>query len=245
MWKFLYFIVILVCPNNLLADEFNKTLHEKCIYPTILISNKDSYGSGAIAKCIKLDKEYLNFFITCNHIIHHGNYTVIVFDYENSKIISGNEYKCLFYAKNPKLDLAVGAFISPKPMPIVDLGIEEKLYIGSVVSSVGCGAGDYPRFEEGKINAIQSKFFEKVRSSLHVIPGDSGGPVFHKNKLVGVVNSIRTWKDHFVFSTSFFTPLSDLEMWSKENNQFLAFLWLNNDYPKLIYHKLKLKDAYK
>lgn len=77
-------------------------------------------------------------------------------------------------------------------MPVADINVKEKLYIGNKVMKIGCGLGEEMRIDYGCITSLDSKIMKgRWRTSIFCVPGDSGGPVFHKNKVVGIVQAIR------------------------------------------------------
>ena len=180
------------------SGEPDKKLHEKCIYPTVMVSNSDRSGSstGTIIRSEKIeDGKYHNVVITTAHGLKE-KVVVHVPSYENwSELVGTTMHPALMYYINPKADLAIAIFVSSKLMPTADFGFEEKIYIGNKISRIGCGLGDAPRLEEGILTGISMPSMHKGkvhRMSIHTLPGDSGGAVFHNYKIIGFTQSIRS-----------------------------------------------------
>lgn len=231
------------------TEEIDKKLHTSCLYPTINISSSMNFGSGVITRSIKIDEEnYLNIFISCNHIIMAGmreKYQVTVYEYTDwSTVSKTRKYKCFFYSSSSDEDLCVGAFLSETKMPTAEVDMSPKFYIHNKLLSIGCGLGDFPRVEDGRITApISSANLgdNKVKASMHLTPGDSGGPVFMNYKVVGINHAIRNYRGQLVFMTSYFTSTTQLKKWDDSNNHSYSFSWTQDEeWPKLIYNKLKL-----
>lgn len=72
---------------------------------------------------------------------------------------------------------------------------DAKLYIGNDVIKVGCGLSEPFRIDYGKITSIDKSIGNTIKGSYRIsamtIMGDSGGPVYHENKLVGLSQAIR------------------------------------------------------
>lgn len=232
-----------------LAGTPDKDLHQKCLYPSIYVGRADraSYGSGVIVKSEKVDdKTYKNVFMSCAHL-EQPNY----FDYEVRQIIYENWsevketkiYPAFFYAVNRELDLSIGVFLSEEEMPVAKPDFEPKLFIGNEVFRIGCGLGDEPRLDYGKITQIKKNLFKPFfRTSVHTVPGDSGSPLFHDYKLIGIMVSIRNYKNTPVFGISYAIPVERFKAWSKENNDALDFAWANKELPKMPFYYLKLRE---
>jgi S1-C subfamily serine protease len=231
------------------AGTPDKELHHKCLYPTIYVgrSDKTSYGSGVIVRSDKVDdKTYKNVFMSCAHL-ESPNY----FDYEVKQVVYENWsdiketkiYPAFFYGVNRDLDLSIGMFYSEEEMPVAKIDFEPKLFIGNEVFRIGCGLGDEPRLDYGKVTQYKKNILKQfIRTSVHTVPGDSGSPLFHEYKLIAIMVSIRSYKNTPVFGISYAIPVERFKVWSKDNNNNLDFAWTNKELPKLPFYYLKLRE---
>ena len=65
--------LLLLAPSVCQAGEPDKDLHNKCIYPTVMIEGVNprycGAGTGVIIKSVKRGKGYINYVFTCAHIL--------------------------------------------------------------------------------------------------------------------------------------------------------------------------------
>jgi S1-C subfamily serine protease len=242
-------VLLLLFTSCLFAGTPDKELHQKCLYPTIYVGRADqmSYGSGVIVRSEKIeDHKYKNVFITCAHLesSNYFDYEVKQVIYENwSEIKSTKTFPAFFYAANKELDLAVGVFYSEDEMPVAPMDFEPKLFIGNEVFRIGCGLGDEPRLDFGKVTQFKKNILKQfIRTSVHTVPGDSGSPLFHEYKVVGIMVSIRSHRNNPVFGISYAIPIERFKAWSKDSNNFLDFIWSNKEMPKLPFYYLNLRE---
>jgi S1-C subfamily serine protease len=221
MRDFIIVLAVLFLSVNLYAGEVDKELHEKCIYPTVmLIGNSPcplhhkGVGSGVIVKSVEKDKKWHNFVFTVAHNMEETPehecaavegvleaayyYEIQVGIYENWSLLKDVEsYPCEVLYDNDESDLALLKFISNKKMPVAEIDLELKLYIGNDVCRMGCGLGEPFRIDFGKITSLPGAIGRRnpamkdtYRISAPTIQGDSGGPVYHDNKLLGLAEAI-------------------------------------------------------
>jgi S1-C subfamily serine protease len=231
------------------AGEVDKKLHTDCLYPTIYVglANKGGYGSGVIVRSEKKDDStYRNVFITCAHLVDSSDldYEVKQFTYENwSQVKDVKSYPAAFVAYNRDLDIAIGVFESSEEMPTAQLDFEPKIFIGNEVYRIGCGLGDEPRLDYGKLTAFKRGPKPSIRTSVMTVPGDSGSPLFHENKVIGIMVSIRSFRNLPVFNISYAVPLERFKTWDSANNNNLSFPWdKTKKLPELQFHYLNFRD---
>lgn len=242
----IFIFSLFFCPNCF-ANQPDEKLHLQCLYPTIHLSpdSGKNYGTGFIVRSSKIsDSEYINVFITAAHVTNPVNqYTVTVFEYEDWSVLKrGQPYAASIYAVNFDLDIAIGMFISDEKMPVAKIDMDTKFYIGNEVFRVGCGLGDDPRLDYGKITSLCSKISgsASLRTSVHSVPGDSGGALFSNYKVVGVLKSIRAMRSgQLVFNMSYYTPISSLREWSEEDGGAYDFTWKEKAFPRIIFWELR------
>lgn len=220
--------------EKLSADGFLS----KQLYPTVRIStlNTSQFGTGVIVRSDKVGDAYHNVVITAGHCVQNpmAFYTADVADYEDEDSFKEwTRHPLKVYATDPDLDLAVAVFRSYQPVSVATLGFGHKLKITDIVSHLGCGAGDQPRFDSGEITGKSSKVGEHsgfaYRTSIHCIPGDSGGAVFHNAEVIGFVQAIKVVRfqnvPQFLPKISFVIPVDRLKEWDAKENNRLAFLY--------------------
>lgn len=229
--------------SSLSADEPNKTLHEKCLYPTVKLVIPSYHGGGCgtgiIVRSFKQsDGTYSNVVLTAAHILK-GPVDVYVPQFENWSTVTGFvEYKCILFAYSKKYDLAVIVFDTPKEMPVAELDFDSKYYIGTKIFKLGYGLTDECRLDEGEITSVKTsdpKGFENhLRLNAHTIFGDSGGPVFLSSnyKVIGINKAIRHLsKDsssQLLLNFAYASPLSWLKTWNTESDNAFSFAFDKN-----------------
>ena len=278
--KYFLCVVIALCLNTaLFSEEPDKNLHNKCLYPTVLIHTgviagdafiNQGSGSGVIissvpASSIFSDK-FINVVLTCNHVAVNQSLGTIenkfgarfvpdtfakvgVSEYENwSKFKEYTWFDAKLYGAYEDHDLAILIFISDNQMPVADINFNPEIYIGSHVIKVGCGLGDQPRVEFGRVTSLNpSQEHDRTkgtnRLSVMSLPGDSGGPVFHENKVIGIVSMIRIAQGiGAVFDISYMQPLAHFEKWIKEAG-FLGFITSKENFPIIPLVEIKVQKT--
>jgi S1-C subfamily serine protease len=243
----LLFFCTFFLPNTTNAGEVDKQLHQKCLYPTIYVGrvNKSTYGSGVIVRSQKHKDGYRNVFLTCAHVVHDNylDYEVKQFIYEEwSQVSETKTYPALFYAVNHEQDVAIGLFYSDEEMPVADLDFSPKIYIGNELFRIGCGLGGEPRLDYGKLTQYKKLPKPLFRTSVMTVPGDSGGPVFHENKVVAIIVSISSVRNLPVFNISFAVPLQRFKDWNDKIEKSLDFAWTKKKIPELQFRMLEFKQ---
>lgn len=245
---FVMLILFLFFCKNCIANEPDEKLHLQCLYPTIQIRDSGKgFGSGTIIRSAKIsESEYINVFITAAHITNPVNqYTVTVFEYEDwSAVKKGHPYAASIYAADFERDVAIGMFISDEKMPVAKINMSAKFYIGSDVFRIGCGLGDDPRLDYGKVTSLRSKIGGNgnlmLRTSVHSVPGDSGGALFNNYKVIGMLRSIRVMRSgQLVVNMSYYTPITCLRDWSDEEGGAYDFAWKEKAFPRIIFWELR------
>ena len=228
MKNIIYVLPLLLC-NIAYSGEPDEALHEKCIYPTILVYSCDpdscgTHGSGVIVRSEKIDdNRYVNVMLTCHHVICDiKDVRVAIIKYKNWSEIdttSAKEYRLRIYASDPTIDIAIGFFITAQKMHAADVGMDEKLYLGNELVGVGCAGKNFPRLNYGRLTSLHGLFHT---SSILTVPGDSGGPIYHNYKLVGLKTAIRNIVFHDeimpVFQLAQHIPTMQLKQWDVYNN---------------------------
>lgn len=215
------------------SGEPDKLLHNKCLYPAVTLKPAQGGGNGSaiIVRSEKVGDEWRNVALSVAHVHSPRPYVVRVYEYENWSTVKGfKDYPAIFYRIDKAKDTAVVLFTSEKEMPVADLSFEENYYIGNKITRVGSGLGEEPRVEVGIINSLSSlnegNVNGTIRYSAGTVPGDSGGGLFHENKLIGMIQAIRVnsgMVPQQVYHMAFAVPLSRFEKWNKELNNVIDF----------------------
>ena len=214
------------------------TIKKKCLSSSICIFNSDvgSVGSGVVVRSDDFGDYYYNVAVTCEHIVLDDNrllpsgYRVKIPIFKKNKIICYNEYPCIIYEKNKEYDLAIVLFFTNYKINCADFGFDSKLDINDKILKVGYGLGDDFRIDHGNITSIDGKLNGSrnlYRMNAFSIFGDSGGPVFYQNKLIGITKGIRTSENIPLFFISFATSIKNLKNWEKELNS-IDFVYDNS-----------------
>lgn len=195
----LLFCAIIFC--NAQSESEYQTFVEKCLKPTVLIgSNDDSItGTGVIVKSEKLKyvDAYFNVIFSCDHILKSNKQNIKISEFDKNGIfVKYTNAKAVVFYKDRDDDLSILFFTSDNIMPTADLSFNYNPKLKDFVFSIGHGMGDHSRYTDGVITgALKTKEdFTDYKTSIPIIFGDSGGPLFYKNKLIGITNSIRSLK---------------------------------------------------
>lgn len=239
---FTILLFMAIAPSDVYSDEPDKTLHNKCIYPTVIVQGQNSFGTGFIVRSEKIsDDEYRNVVISCAHCFQHrGLYKIGVPKFKNWSTFEGyDHYPAYVYQFDQEKDLALILFRSKNPVPVAEMDFGSSLYIGSELLHVGCGMGDEHRVDFGKVTSLKSMIKnspvkDAIRTSVYSIPGDSGGPVYHKCKVIGITQAIRGSQRGLFPGISYAIPIGRLKTWSKELNNALDFMYESEEKMPII-----------
>ncbi len=244
----LFFVIATVTSTH--ADEPDKVLHQKCLYPTIRLERESGGGGTAVVvRSEKVGDKYHNVAISCAHVgNNNGPHIVKIPVYENwSELDRWEVYRAKVYAFDADRDLSIVLFESNSKLAVADLGFDEKLYIGSPVLKFGCGQGPEPRLDEGKITSLNKMTSGRYRTNIYVVSGDSGCPVYHNHKVIGIAVSIRMMNFHGnptpLWNISNVVPITLLKTWDEEVNNVLGFVYkTKRRLPALPFAMLKMEE---
>lgn len=215
-------LIAILFTANMYADEPDKDLHNKCIYPSVMLMSTSpcpsiqGIGSGVIVKSVKQDDKWHNFVLTVAHNIYETPeheckqlnadipvevkrgyyYEIHIGVYENWSFLKEmKSFPCEIICNDDASDVAMIKFVTDKEMPTAEINFNPEVYIGSDVCRVGCGLSEPFRIDFGKITALPGSAGIKIvkdtyRISAPTIQGDSGGPVYEDNKLIGLAKAI-------------------------------------------------------
>lgn len=221
--------VISIALSQIFTSDLDENLHTYCIYPTVLVCDEySSHGSGVVVRSELVGDRYINVAITCDHVIRHGNpLRVYITHYAEWSESSGRtDHPAFIYAINRDIDMAILVFETNFQVATAELDADSKMYIGSEVVGSGCSQLANPRIDYGKITQVLR---DEYRSSMMAVPGDSGGPVFHNYKLIGIKRSIAIieFQDSIapIFSISNIVPIHLLWDWSVKEDGNLNFVF--------------------
>lgn len=217
------------------SGEPDKILHTKCIYPTVMVISETAnlIGSGVIVRSDKNGDHYFNVVVSCAHIVKSDmKYKINVGRYENWSVLKGyEEYDTHIYMIDKTLDLSVFFFISKVAMPVADVNFDAQLFIGNEVYRVGYGLKQQARIDYGVITSVNIELddFRKniLRTSIDSIAGDSGGPIFEDNKVVGLLFAVQPYKIRPAipaFHISYGLPISYFKITKPTNNNSIDFV---------------------
>lgn len=178
----------------------------------------NSFGTGVVVKSVKSGEHYTNYVFTVAHIAipklvdvtEHENerfsirvtrpvYKIRLGKYKDWSIYEGyHEFDAKIIFQNTKDDIIVMSFQTNFQIPIATIYKHPKLYIGNDIVKIGCGIAEPFRVDFGKINSLkesQDKVIAEMQNTYRItantVEGDSGGPVYHECKVIGVTQAIR------------------------------------------------------
>lgn len=253
MKKILSIIMFFLLVVSAYSQEINKLVIEKCLYPTIMIMDKEnqSGGTGFLMRSTKVGEKFRNSVLTAEHIVQsNGPFFVKILKYKNlSEVESETIYPLYIYALNEKHDFAIGVFESKEKLQTLDLDFEHKISMGSSIFHVGFGMMDDARIDFGHITQTKTYYPEAlrglIRTNAYCMVGDSGGPLLLTNNLkaIGVCRVIRKHKEQLMNHQSYFTDIKMLQEWDKELNNGLEPLYTEKrNMPILPFIKMDLQN---
>lgn len=245
------FLLLLTC-SSCLTDTPDIKLHNKCLYPTVMVTleGRESGGTGVIVRSTRVGNEWQNVFITAGHVVNQpGEFNVNFYEYKDySTIKSTLVLPCSLYAVDMERDLAIGIFISDKEMPTAEINFDSKIYIGNDVFRIGCGLGDEPRLDVGKVSSVKTELGEHtnlIRTTIYTLPGDSGSALYSDYKIIGIMIMIRAREigggvRQMLPGMSYAVPVQNIQTWNSENNSAFSFAWNHKEViPRLAIYKIK------
>lgn len=180
----------------LLAQDY----HKKCLEPVVLIqaANKTSSGSAVVVKSKMIEKDvYLNTLFSCNHIFDNTMYTITM-NYDSGFVSADEVYAMKTIYKSMENDIAIACFVSNKKINEAEIDFDSIPSLKEGVFAIGCGLGDPPRHSEGFVIGLGPRKDElkDIQTSIYIVPGDSGSPLFYKNRIIGITSAIRSYNSN-------------------------------------------------
>lgn len=162
------------------AGEPNVELHEKCIYPTVMVLDTlgKSSATGVVVKTEEYCGEFLNFVLTCDHCVadidkdevieyvdgkptsavscaKETEWKIRVGKYENWSELAGfDDYKAKVLYSNDLYDIALVSFVSKEPVMVAEIDYNPEVYIGEELLKVGCGLSELFRVDVGILTSL-------------------------------------------------------------------------------------------
>jgi len=241
---FLFAITPFLWKKPIVKDDFV----DKCLLPTCTIVNKKSQttGTGFVIKSKKIDENnYSNVMISCEHVVANRLH-VAIHEYSDVYFYSGhNIVPAICVAKSKEHDISILMFNSTKEIKTAKISFAKDLKLKQKVSTFGCGLGDTPRFSEGQITELapSKNNLQSIRTSVCMVPGDSGGALFNEqNEVIGIANSIKVIGQNTpVTNISTFKSIQLLEKLYK--NQKYDFVFNESKMPSFLFEYLWLNDS--
>jgi hypothetical protein len=238
--------------------DFDEALHKNVIYPAVRVVNtkRPQFGTGVVIRSEavpsnKKANQYVNVMLTCAHCVIPGqNYTadLAVYEADGTKFIEWEQNPLVVYHYSYKYDIAICVFVTNHPVHVATMDFETRLSMGNEILHVGCGAGEDPRFDKGQITGLKGRVRphpnDVYRTNMMTVFGDSGGPAYYKNKLIGLMQAIKITRfqgEPFpVTGISFCIPIGTVKVLDNEQNNTLSFVYNSkSEVPKLPVVQLK------
>ena len=205
-------ILLLALASTAMAGEPDKRLHERCLYPTVLVWTSAANGSGVIVRSVPEGERYRNTVLTVAHVASKGTANVYLPRYVDwSNLERYDRFEAKVIRADPSHDISVLSFVSDAKLPTAEIDPCVKFYIGNPIHRFGAGLSKAPRLDAGEISGMRSvivmpsgvKIDGMILASLLSSPGDSGGPVYEGYRLIGLCQSIEAGQPHI----SYITPI--------------------------------------
>lgn len=249
MMRFMiYFGLILsfLFSKNKKDDEFVT----KCVHPIVRTINlKDNTtGTAFVVKSEKCDNNYYkNIAISCEH--GSANKFVVAIQNYNDQFYYDSEHMvpAILLGKNAEYDLSILMFLSDRKMKCAEMNFSTNFKLREKVFSVGCGLKDSARFSDGVITGLMpsKKSLVNIRTTICMVPGDSGGPLFNSNyEVIGVANNIKTMTNNNQnFPVTNISTFKSIDLIQKlfKNGKF-DFIFENKELPSFLSDYLWVSD---
>ena len=122
------------------------------------------------------------YLITCFHVVVSSKSILVEIPQEGLK-----KYPAFLVAACPNYDIAVLHVPFYKPRHILSLSNSKELYQGEDVEAIGFPLGmDTVKVTKGVISGMT---FGSIQTDTPLNPGNSGGPLMYKNKVIGINSS--------------------------------------------------------
>lgn len=159
-------------------------------------ADKTATGTGFIVQSKEIDKNlYFNTIFSVEHIFMKPMYANILKNDDGFIDVQESRALQIIY-KNSEDDLAVACFLTNQKMQTAEVDYISYPKLHDKVFSVGCGLGTLLRYSDGIVTGLSKskKDYQHIQTSVYTVPGDSGCPLFYQNKVIGIVNSIRSYQ---------------------------------------------------
>lgn len=243
MKKILFMLLLLLIFTKI---SKSKDFESKCISPVVLFESpsKSEYGSGVIiqSKFIK-ENVYLNTALSAEHVFENKMYAVTLKN-DDQFIERDNIYYSSVIYKNKDYDLAAVSFVTEKPMKTADIDFKTMPKLRDKVCIIGCGLGHPLRYAEGLVTAFgpNKKKYEYIQTSVYLVPGDSGCPLYYDEKIIAISSSIRIAERNLINEMSIFKPIKLFQDILK-SDKYKFLLDEQELHPKLLPEWLWLMDS--
>ena len=163
--------------NRSVVRIFSEIISINPFIPFDEIPPKRSQGTGFF-----IDNK--GYILTCSHVVEHS--INILIDIPN---ISTEKFQCELIHIIPKFDIALLKVKNYKNKYFVELGDSDKLEISDAVFAVGfpksinSNGGNNIKYTLGIISGHQEGL---IQTDTPINSGNSGGPLFRKNKVIGI-----------------------------------------------------------
>jgi|TARA_B110000483_G_scaffold121025_1_gene146079 S1-C subfamily serine protease len=163
--------------NRSVVRIFSEIISINPFIPFDEIPPKRSQGTGFF-----IDNK--GYILTCSHVVEHS--INILIDIPN---ISTEKFQCELIHIIPKFDIALLKVKNYKNKYFVELGDSDKLEISDEVFAVGfpksinSNGGNNIKYTLGIISGHQEGL---IQTDTPINSGNSGGPLFRKNKVIGI-----------------------------------------------------------
>ena len=193
----------------LAAGPIDQAKVDQCLKPTVgIVCEGDLCGSGVIVKTEQQGPDYLSQVLTCYHVVDESrNLAVMVSQYDGDELTGNTQHQAVLLWCDPENDVALLAFRSEQPQKAAEID-SSPVKLGDEIMRIGHGLGQAARFDFGQVTWVG----DRLRLNCTTVFGDSGGPIFRNNKLIGIAQAISVTGNYPVFQISWAVPVPDLPL---------------------------------
>ena len=138
------------------------------------------------------------FIIKKNGLILTNSHVVDKADVVKVRLSGDKEtsYTATVIGKDPKTDIALIKIKAPKNLPVVKLGVSDKLQVGEWVAAFGNPFGHENSMSKGIVSAVgrdldNINLLPFIQTDASINPGNSGGPLVNlRGEVIGVNTAI-------------------------------------------------------
>ena len=177
-WHWIVFFIVsmaIVFGSVAALHATNNAIVKDLIPATVAIVGTQSLGTGVV---VTLD----GYIVTNKHV-------VMMPDWYRAYLSNWDEYSVRIVALHPNWDIAVVKIEPLEPLPWIEAGYPQRMYIGDPVMAIGHPGGLAWTVTTGIISAFRKgpEYIRYIQTDAPINPGNSGGPLLDEfGQMIGL-----------------------------------------------------------